>query len=92
MNIYYHKKVGLNIKYFWKEILKFVPGLIIPIICGVAIKCFIGIHNIFMFIILGIMYTIIFVVSVWFIGMNEYEKSLLESPLNKIKSKFILRR
>ncbi|WP_195467397.1 oligosaccharide flippase family protein [Clostridium sp. D43t1_170807_H7] len=92
MNIYYHKKVGLNIKYFWKEILRFVPGLIIPIICGVAIKCFIGINNIFMFIILGIMYTIIFVVSAWFIGMNEYEKSLLECPINKIKSKFISRR
>lgn len=92
INIYYHKKVGLNIKYFWKEIFKFVPGLIIPIIFGLTIKYFIGINNIFTFIGLGIIYVIVFILSAWFIGMNDYERNLFSGPINKIKFKFISRR
>ena len=92
MNIYYHKKVGLNIIYFWKEILKFIPGLIIPIMCGIIMKYFIAIDNIIKFIILGIIYVIIFILSLWFISMNDYERNLLLSPINRIKSKYCLRR
>lgn len=92
MNIYYHKRVGLNIKYFWKEILKFMPALIIPIIFGVFIKYYIGINNIFMFIFMGIIYTIVFILSAWFIGMNDYERILFIGPINKIKDKLISRR
>lgn len=92
MNIYYHKKVGLNIRYFWNEILKFTPGLVIPIIFGVIIKYFIGINNIFMFIVLGIIYAIVFSLSAWFIGINDYERELFRGPINKIKAKFISRR
>lgn len=92
MNIYYHKKVGLNVGYFWREIFKFVPGLIIPIIFGLTIKYFIGINNIFMFIGLGVIYVIVFILSAWFIGMNDYERNLFSGPINKIKSQFISRR
>lgn len=90
MNIYYHKKVGLNIKYFWKEIFKFTKGLIIPIIFGIIMKHFIEIRNIFMFIGLGVVYSSIFILSVWFLGMNDYERILFKGPINKFK--FISRR
>ncbi|MDU2674037.1 MAG: oligosaccharide flippase family protein [Clostridium sp.] len=89
INIYYHKKVGLNIIYFWREILGFLPALIIPIIFGIAVKVFIGINNIFVFVGCGVIYIIIFILSAWFIGMNEYEKKLLQGPLNKVKNKII---
>lgn len=90
MNIYYHKKVRLNIKYFWKEIFKFTKGLIIPIIFGIIMKHFIEIRNIFMFIGLGVVYSSIFILSVWFLGMNDYERILFKGPINKFK--FISRR
>lgn len=34
MNIYYHKKLGIDIIKFWKEILKATSGTIFAIICG----------------------------------------------------------
>jgi O-antigen/teichoic acid export membrane protein len=37
MNIYYHKKCNINILYFWKNILKMLLGIIIPIILGIVI-------------------------------------------------------
>ena len=30
MNIYYHKRLGLNVLHFWKEILKATPFLLVP--------------------------------------------------------------
>jgi len=35
MNWYNHVKVGLDMKFFWKQILNFIPALIIP---GVAVS------------------------------------------------------
>lgn len=92
MNIYYHKKVGIDIIYFWKNILKVVPALGIPFISGIIIKYIIGVNNIFMFAFLGIVYTIIFILSLWFIGMNKYERLLLSDPINKVKVRFVSRR
>ena len=91
MNIYYHKKVGLDIKYFWREILKFTPALIIPFIFGIIINIIIGIDNIFIFIGLGIIYTIIFILSAYFIGMNDEERILFIGPIIKVKSRLISR-
>lgn len=92
MNIYYHKKVGLDIIYFWKNIFRVVPALVIPFISGIVIKYIIGVNNIFMFAFLGTVYTIIFILSLWFIGMNKYERVLLAGPINKIKVRLISRR
>lgn len=92
MNVYYHKRVGLNIKYFWQEIFKFTPALIIPLIFGTIMKIYVGINNLFMFIFLGGIYVIVFILSAWFIGMNKYEKDLFSGPINKIISNLGSRR
>lgn len=87
INIYYNNKVGLDIKYFWKEIIKFFPALFLPILVGISIKYFIGINSISVFILGVLIYSIIFAVSMWFLGLNDYEKELLNGPLKKIKYK-----
>lgn len=86
MNWYYHTKIGLDMIYFWKNIAAFIPGLIIPIISGV-IMTFIGINSIERFLVMGIIYIIIFLISIYKLSMNEYEKQLFSGPLLKIKSK-----
>ncbi|MGU9380699.1 lipopolysaccharide biosynthesis protein [Clostridium perfringens] len=87
INIYYNNKVGLDIKYFWKEIIKFFPALFLPILVGISIKYLIGINSISVFILGVLIYSIIFAVSMWFLGLNDYEKELLNGPLKKIKYK-----
>lgn len=87
MNIYYQNKIGIDIKSFWKQIFKFIPALIIPCIAGILIILNINLYHEFSFIFYGIMYFIIFVVSMWLLGMNQYEKELVIKPIRNIYSK-----
>lgn len=89
MNIYYHKCIGLNIIRFWREIFSIAKGLIIPIIFGYMVKCFFEINNIYTFILLIVGYTIVFIISMWFFGMNNYEKELIGKPFIKLKDKYL---
>lgn len=89
MNIYYHKKVGLDMKAFWISILKFIPALIIPSIVGYIFKYIIGIDSIIKFIVLAIAYAIVFIISLWLFALNEDEKKLISGPLNKIKARLV---
>ena len=88
MNIYYHKRIGLDIKYFWREIFKFVPALVIPIILGIMINLFVGLNQLIIFFIWGIIYLFIFSISMWLFGMNQYEKDLIIYPVNGFIRKY----
>ncbi|AQS52647.1 hypothetical protein BW727_100239 [Jeotgalibaca dankookensis] len=92
MNWYTHVKLGLNMKFFWKQILKLIPALTISLVVGVLINIFININNAYMFVFFIMIYAIIFSVSMWFIGMNDYERELISSPLNYIHKKITLKK
>ena len=87
MNIYYQKKCNLNIIYFWKNIFKFVPALILPIICGILINKFIDLNNTLNLILFIGTYSLVYLISMWLLGLNTYEKDLVKKPLNKIFKK-----
>ncbi|BES66459.1 hypothetical protein SANA_28980 [Gottschalkiaceae bacterium SANA] len=84
MNWYNHVKVGLNMKLFWKQILSFTPALIIPIIVGLLINNFFDLHSLLNFFGFGIIYVVMFFVSMWFFGMNQYEKDLIGKPIKRL--------
>lgn len=87
MNIYYHKKCEIDIISFWKSIVKQARGLIIPIITGIFIVKFVNLNSVPLFICSILVYSLIYCVSQWFIGMNAYEKNLIKSPINIILKK-----
>lgn len=74
MNIYYQKKLGLNMVFFWKSIMKIIPSLIIPIGCGILIYNFISYDSLWQFGLLIILYSFVYFVSIFFIGFNQDEK------------------
>ncbi|MBI6060435.1 lipopolysaccharide biosynthesis protein [Clostridium perfringens] len=84
INIYYAKKVGLDIIRFWKEILQMTIPVVICFIISKFIINFISLNGIKEFIIKGIIITLIFIPLMWIFGMNSYEKDLLLKPINKI--------
>ena len=88
MNWYYHKKIGLDMIYFWKNIAGFIPGLICPIVLGI-IMTVIGINSIWRFLCMGTIYVIVFLISIYKLSMNDYERQLFSKPLLEIKSKLI---
>lgn len=89
MNWYNHVKVGLDMNFFWKQIINFVPALIIPTIVGVFINNFINLNNIFNLLGFGVAYVVIFCISMWLFGMNQYEKDLLEKPIRRLFNRLV---
>ena len=77
MNIYNHKVIGLDIIKFWKEILKLTPALILPILFGSFVTRHVDINKLSVFIVIVVIFVIIYLASMWVIGLNEYEKSLV---------------
>lgn len=86
-NIYYHKKVGLDMLYFWKEILKFFPSMIIMAFVGIGLKHFINDDTIRGFVLCIGIFSLIFIVVLYFLGINEYEKALVFSIAKRRKQK-----
>ncbi len=89
MNWYYHKKVGLNIKLFAKQITSILPSLIIPSIVGAFIFLKFNLMNISTLMISILIYVFVFSISMWYFGMNNYEKELITKPVLKIKNKIL---
>ena len=88
MNIYYHKAIGIDIIKFWKSISRFIPALIPTIICGLIIDKFIPLNNSWFTLGISIItYCIVYMFSMWFLGMNIEEKQLLSAPFQKIFKK-----
>jgi len=85
MNWYYDHRIGLDIKGFWKNIMKFLPAFVIPVVFGVVIMNFITINKLLSLILWVVLYAIIFCLSMWLFGMNESEKKLVRGVLTKEK-------
>lgn len=84
MNLYYYKKIGLDIPRFWKECGKII---IIPsTLCVIALllSIYIDFHSVPV-ILIGIgLYTVVFTVLNWLLILNTYEKSICLSVINQI--------
>ena len=59
---------------FWKSILSILPSEIIPVLFGIFILKFVNVDTLPEFLLFGILYILVFSVSVWFLGMNKSER------------------
>lgn len=84
INLFYHKKLGLDMIYYWKNILRFAPAFIPPALAGIAMNYLTDTTSLFIFCVKGVVYVLVYVVSMWFFGMNEYEKELFGGVLRKL--------
>lgn len=87
INIYYHKKVGINVVKFWKEIIKMMVPNIIPIVVILIIMHFIKLSGFTSVIVFGGIYSLLYCCICYFINMNEYEKKIVNKVLIKTKLK-----
>ena len=84
VNIYYHKRLGLNVFEFWKGILKFFPALLAPILVGIITNVLIDLSSIPWFILSVVIYAMVYAASMWRFGFNGYEKELVKTVINKM--------
>lgn len=84
MNVYYHKKIKLDIIEFWKNIIGIIPSCIPPLLFAVVITKFYSIDSMIKFLICVISYTVIFMISTWYLGLNSFEQDLIRKPMRKL--------
>jgi len=89
INIYYHKKVHIDIVSFWKEIIKMSIPIFGVAILGFVCNYYLVTNSILLFAIKIIIYTMLYLIVVWKFAMNDYEKNIIRVPLNKIKGKLV---
>lgn len=77
LNIYYHKKVGINMIEFWKNIFKMSIPVAISVICGIIMNKILISSSILVLLIKIILYTVIYTFFMWKIGINKYEKKII---------------
>ena len=92
MNLFYNLRCNIEIIVFWKNIIKLSQGLIIPIIIGVIINMIVSIESWSALIIVIVVYSIVYFISMWCFGFNYYEKQLLSELYEHIMVRFNFRR
>jgi len=92
MNIYYHKRINLNIIQFWKEIGGQALPMIIVMVIGIAANYYLNTRSITILTLSAIAYCSIFISTIWKFSMNKYEKDIILSITSKISSKILKRK
>lgn len=84
MNWYYHARVGLDMFFFWREILRIVPGFIAPAAAGLALNHFTNLYALPEFLLSLALFSAIYCASVYVFSFNDYEKSLVRPVFRKL--------
>ena len=88
INIYYHKKCGIDMVRYWKTFsvmtLKLVPSVVITAL----VKYFFPMTGILSVFVYGALFVGLYCLTVYFFVMNEYEKGLTNKYLGKVFSFF----
>lgn len=85
MNRYYHKRIGIDIPLFWKNITHMMPSAFILIVLVEIFQMNVSLEYSWLyFVIKVVVYTLIYMILMYFIGMNGYEKNLCRSAICKV--------
>lgn len=85
MNLYYHKKIGLNMKRAYRETFRgILPVILLVFVASWIVDAFIPLSGWTGVIVKGLVVCAFYLPCAWFIGMNSYEKNILLSPLKHI--------
>lgn len=84
INLYYHKRVGINILEFWRSIARILPSFIVSGIVGVIYIHYVNIYNFWLWLMGIIIFTLVYICSLWFLVMEKYEKNLFIGPIKRI--------
>ena len=84
MNLYY-RHLGIDIKTFFINIGKLmVPVIFSALLIGVLFYVWPLNNTVLSFLLHGCALTVVYVVIMWFLGFNSYEKALISQPVYKI--------
>ena len=85
MNLYYYKVTRINIPLFWKNIGKMtvIPGGMM--IIGLVLNHYYSITDVSVFLISVIVFAVVYAVLMYIFCLNDYEKSIIRGPIQKVE-------
>ena len=86
MNIFYHKVLRIDMKYFWSEIAKTWKGFVFPALLAVFIMRYVRIDSLVLFVFSVIVFAAVYCVSVFLLSCNEEEKRMILSMVGRRRS------
>ncbi|WHX89890.1 oligosaccharide flippase family protein [Peribacillus simplex] len=87
MNIYYHRKIGLNIPLFWKNIAFMSIPIVLSLVFGYVINYLIPQNGVIFLVSKIMLFSIIYLTLMLLIGFNRYEKDLFYSLIKQMIKK-----
>lgn len=87
INIYYQKKVGLDMILFWKNILKMSIPIFVAMIIGYCLNIYLESITMINFILKVKIYSIVYGIFLYRFALNDYEKEHINNCLFKIREK-----
>lgn len=87
MNWYYHNKIGLNMKAFWKEIVGICPAVAVAALLGAGYIALVPIRSWGMLLASIVLYTLVYAAALLAAGLNAEEKQVVTRILQKLKRK-----
>lgn len=83
MNIYYNRRIGINTLYFWKNIGRLSIPILLALLLGFGVNLLIASNSALFILIKVIIFSIIYPVIMWLLGINNEEKRVFISMIKK---------
>ena len=84
MNLYYHRRCGVDVLHFWRSVGRLCRGMMIPVFCGGALGWLVRDAGLGAYLGAIAIYTAIYGASMWHFGMDAYEKELFAGPVRRL--------
>ena len=85
LNLYYHFKININMKTYYKKTYRgILPAAIIACLIGIPVSLFVDIGGWLGFVIKTVVYVVIYSTVVVLLGLNKAEKKWLASFAKKL--------
>lgn len=86
MNVFYHQVLKIDMVYFWKEIAKTLPGLLVPAILGVLIARFVSIDSTIQYAAWILVFAVVYCLSIYGLSCNKRERALVLGMIGRKKN------
>ena len=84
INCYYHKKIGIDIPLFWKNIAQMSPVMFVMGVVGWFVLNSMNVDSWLLFFTLAAAYSFMYIPLAYLFMMNQYERDLIRVPVTKV--------
>lgn len=84
---FYYQRIGIKVVEFFREIAQLSIPILIAGLCGYFLVKISPLHSWLAFLIGVLIYSIIYILLLWSLGLNNYEKQLIRSIVKRVNKR-----